>query len=104
LSGSLRQDTLFGREVVALQEPTGFGSRVTVATATGTSDAAVAAFAAYIDGFAAERPALREVLDLPVPLDPEELVVAHAADADRLRIAVADYRDLRRRIDELLGV
>jgi hypothetical protein len=44
------------------------------------------------------------VLDLPVPLDPEELVVAHAADADRLRIAVADYRDLRRRIDELLGV
>ncbi len=102
LGASSVSETLFGLELVGVEDRHGRGARVSVVLQRGVSQGVIAALGAYAAGLAAAGSQLQDLLAAPVPIDVEDIVRVHAADIASLKAVHAVYRDARATIDALL--
>ena len=102
LGASSVSETLFGLELVGVEDRHGRGARVSVVLQRGVSQGVIAALGAYAAGLAAAGSQLQDLFAAPVPIDVEDIVRVHAADIASLKAVHAVYRDARATIDALL--
>lgn len=97
------EDTLLGRHIIAISQSGNSEAQLLFETGDTVTDTHLDVIVAYLNGAASRGIRLREISNLPMPVDVQTLATLHSNDLGTLNEFATSYRESRAEIDGYIG-